>query len=118
MIGLALMLTLLAPQDTPVAWEKIGEVEGGGAAIEVSAVRATGDFRNLNVRVSSPNTNRVVIALVFVNCATRTSRVDSGFSIYVDGKFVETKTPPPEVMQERPVSGDPLAGPVAAYVCK
>lgn len=111
----ALALALLAAQETPAVWEKVGEVPG--AVIEVSAVRADGDIHTVNVRLTAQRGGRTLVMPVWINCATRMSRPDGDASVYVDGKLTETHTPPPDVMQERRTDGEPIATPVLAWAC-
>jgi len=113
---IVVVLALLTAQETPPVWEKVGEAHG--ASIEVSAIRADGDIRYVDVRMSAPSNGRTMVMQIYVNCATRASRPNGDASVYVDGKLTETRTPPPDVMIERRIENDPIAGPVVARACR
>lgn len=113
MIVLALALALLAPQEK---WEKVADL--ATSIIEVSGVRAQGDLRFVEARVSSLQSPRAVVASITVNCRDKTSAFTGEISVYVDGKLTESRPYPKGMDGFKPVANDPLAGPVAAHVCR
>jgi hypothetical protein len=113
---LAMLLALAAPQETQ--WVKIGNV--GEAVMEVDPATHSleGDLHRFRTRVSSAESGRAMVLILTINCDANEMQIIGQTELYIDGKFSEKLTPPPEVLEVGRADTDPVGSVAYDYYCK
>ena len=88
----------MLPAPAAVRWEKVAEEADGHSFLDPASIRREGDLARLvvrtDLRAARPDTIRMLVLRIAIDCRRRTIGIQSGDSYAEDGSFVRSVEAP------------------------